>query len=151
MDIEVIKAIVYILIAIAGFLFTSLIPSVVLLIKKWKEAKNAKTESEKLAIYTDMYTEVKQIISDTEEAYKNVDAIMKQSTGKGDSKGKKYAAMEAVRIACLEKGVEFDSKYWSEFIDKEVDFSKSVNKNSTSEDTECSAEEAAAKDNISII
>ena len=121
------ETIVRILIALASFLFVTLIPSIIALINKSKKAKAATTEAEKQAIYNEMLSDVKQIIADTEEAYKNVDALMKKDTGKGDSKGKKYNALEAVRILCLEKGIEFDPEYWSAQIDKEVAFTKKVN------------------------
>lgn len=124
MDIE---TLVHVLIAVASFLFVTLIPSVIALVKKSKAAKMAKTDAEKQAIYNEMLEEVQQIIADTEKAYEGVDAIMKASTAKGDSKGKKYNALEAVRLLCLEKGIEYDADYWSAVIDKQVEFTKQVN------------------------
>ena len=113
--------------SVASFLFVTLIPSIIALVKKWKEAKAAKTEAEKEAIKNDMLNEVNKLISSAEETYKSVDTILKARGEKGCGNIKKESVMTKLQTYANQKGVEFDAEYWSKQIDGIVDMTKKVN------------------------
>lgn len=123
------KTIFAIISAIASFLFVTLIPSIIALVKTVKQAKNAKTDAEKQAIYNSLLDEVNNLITNAEETYKNVDTILKAQTGKGSGAVKKELVMTKLQASCLQKGIEFDSQYWSNKIDELVAMTKTVNTN----------------------
>lgn len=123
------KTIISIISAVASFLFVTLIPNVILLVKKWKEAKNAKTDAEKKAIYNDLLCQVNTLITSAEEAYKQFDELSKSKGLKGNGAAKKDNVMTKLQNYCLQKGVEFDSDYWSKKIDEIVAMTKTVNSN----------------------
>lgn len=118
--------VVKIVIAIASFLFATLIPSIILLVNKWKALKKAKTEAEKQAIYNDMLGVANTLVGDAEDLYREVDAIVKQ---RGGTMGlvKKDGVMNKLQAICIEKGVEFDKEYWSNKIDEIVAVTRKVN------------------------
>lgn len=124
MDTETILMIVS---TIASFIFVTLIPSVIVMVKKWKEAKNAKTEAEKQAIYNDLLNQVNGLISNAESTYKEIDTILKSQTGKGSGAVKKEYVMTKLQSYCIEKKVDFDSDYWDKKIDEIVKLTKTVN------------------------
>lgn len=135
--------IVKILIAVASFCIATLIPSIILLVKKWKawrEAKEAaaaaKTEAEKAAaaaeeakIKNELLELANTLVGDIETAYKQFDTIIKAQTGKGVGAMKKESVMTKLQAACIEKGVAFDSEYWSAKIDEIVKLTRTVNVN----------------------
>lgn len=113
--------------AVASFLFVTLIPNIIILVKKWKEAKNAKTEAEKEAVYNDLLCQMNKLIANAEAAYKQVDEIVKQKGGQGSGAAKKDNVMTKLQNYCLQKGVAFDEEYWSKKIDDTVAMTKQVN------------------------
>ena len=121
------ETIVKIVVAIATFLVAVLIPNVILLIKKWKEAKAAKTDAEKQAIYNDMRDTALKLIQEAEETYKQVDGLIKQQGGTGSGAVKKDSVMTKLQAYCIEKGLVFDADYWSKKIDEIVEMTKKVN------------------------
>lgn len=114
-------------IAVATFLIVTVIPTVFLLIKKWKEAKNAKTEAEKQEAYNEMYDIAHSLIMAAEETYKQVDEILKNKSGAGSGAVKKDSVMTKLQAYCIEKGFTFDSEYWSAKVDEIVAMTKHVN------------------------
>lgn len=121
------KTILTIVSTIASFLFVTLIPSIIALVKKWKEAKNANTEAEKEAVYNDLLCQMNKLIANAEAAYKQVDDIVKQKCGQGSGVAKKDNVMTKLQNYCLQKGIEFDEAYWSKKIDDTVAMTKTVN------------------------
>ena len=121
------EKIVTIVLSIASFLVVTLIPSIILLVKKWKEAKAAKTDAEKQAIYNEMLDEANKLIAAAEETYKQVDAIIKSQGGTGSGVVKKDSVMTKLQAYATEKGLTFDADYWSAKIDEIVDLTKKVN------------------------
>ena len=121
------ETVLKIIIAIASFLVATLIPSVIALVKYVKSYKAAKTEAEKQAIYNDLISEVNELIAEAEQTYKQVDTIIKQQGGSGSGKVKKDSVMTKLQAYCTEKGVAFDSEYWSAKIDEIVALTKQVN------------------------
>lgn len=121
------ETIVKIVIAIASFLVVTLIPSVILMVKKWKEAKAAKTDAEKQAIYNEMLSEANKLIASAEDKYKELDALIKSQGGAGSGKDKKDDVMTKLQLYCNEKGLSFDADYWSAKIDEIVALTKKVN------------------------
>ena len=127
MDLE---TIVQVCISIMTFLIITLIPSIILMIKKWKQAKNAKTDAEKEAALNELNNEAIKLISEAEKAYLQVDELMK-ATNKSSSAGtgelKKKSVMANLQSFCIEKGVNFDKEYWNTKIDELVALTKEVN------------------------
>ena len=124
MEVEVVLKII---IAVASFLVATLIPSIIALVKYVKSYKQAKTEAEKQAIYNDLLTEANSLIAAAEQTYKQVDTIIKQQGGAGSGAVKKDSVMTKLQAYCTEKGVAFDSEYWSGKIDEIVALTKQVN------------------------
>lgn len=121
------ETIVKIVIAIASFLVATLIPSIILLIKKWKAWKAAKTDAEKQAIYNDMLTEANKLIAAAEDKYKELDKLIKSQGGAGCGADKKDDVMTKLQLYCNEKGLAYDAEYWSAKIDEIVALTKQVN------------------------
>lgn len=128
MDAEQLKLILTIVSTVASFLFVTLIPSVILLIKKWKEYKNAKTGAEKEAILNEISTACVDFIKNAEEAFKPLDqAMKKENPNNGCGAVKKRDVLTQVQALCMQKGLEYDSKYWSDKVDELVEMTKKVN------------------------
>lgn len=121
------QSIIAIIGAVVSAVFVTIIPSIITIIKKAKEAKEAKTEAERQAIYNEMYTEANKLIAAAEETYKQVDSLLKQQSGTGAGAVKKDSVMSKLQSYCTEKGLTFDSEYWSEKIDEIVAMTKTVN------------------------
>lgn len=124
---ETIKLILGIISAVAALLIGTIIPLIVKFVKKCKEAKAAETEAEKQAAINDLLGIAHQLVAAAEETYKSVDSILKGQGGKGSGAVKKDSVMTKLQAACLEKGVEFDSEYWSTKVDEIVALTKEVN------------------------
>ncbi len=121
-----IKDKITILIALATFLFTVLIPTLIMWYKSWKKYKAAKTEAEKQAAKNEIKTNAQNFIIEAENLYKDVDSIMK---GQGKTCGaiKKDSVMTKIQSDCLAKGVEFIAEEWGDYIDKQVALTRQVN------------------------
>lgn len=135
------ETIIKIVSTLASFLFVTLIPIIVMYVKKfkaWKEAKiaaeNATTEAEKQAAeaakkeaITEMLSYANTLVVAAEETYKNVDTILKNQGQKGCGAVKKDSVMTKLQAACMEKGVEFNEEFWSGKIDELVQLTRKVN------------------------
>ena len=122
------ETIVKIVIAIASFLVATLIPSIVLLIQKWKAAKSAKTEAEKQSIISEMKDLANELIVKAEETYRDVHELVKaKNNGVGLGAVKKESVMTGLQAYCNEKGIAFDKDYWSNVVDELVAVTKQVN------------------------
>lgn len=124
MDAEII---VKVIIAIATFVVATLIPSIIALVKYVKKYKAAKTEAEKQAIYNELLGEANKLIVSAEETYKQVDSLLKQQGGAGSGSVKKDSVMTKLQAYCIEKGVDFDTEFWSGKIDELVQLTRKVN------------------------
>lgn len=124
MSVEQILAIVS---AVASFLFVTLIPSIIALVKYIKNYKNAKTDAERQAIYNSLMEEVTELIKKAEETYKSVDEVLKTKTGKGAGAVKKEMVLSKLQNSCYTKGLEFDADFWSKKVDELVALTKNVN------------------------
>lgn len=121
------ETIVKIVIAIASFLLVTLIPSIILLVQKWKASKAAKTEAEKQKIMNEMLDLANELIVKAEETYGQVNQIVKQQSGKGLGAVKKESVITGLQAYCNEKGIAFDNEYWSKKVDEIVEVTKKVN------------------------
>lgn len=114
--------------SVASFLFVTLIPSIIALVKNVKAAKEAKTEAERVAIKNDMLNQLRALVSAAEQTYKSVDDILKSKGQKGCGELKKQAVMSELQNYAYEKGVAFDKEYWSKQVDEVVALTKQVNR-----------------------
>lgn len=121
-----IKDILTIVITIASFLFTVLIPTFVVMINRIKAVRKAKTEAEKQAAINDLRELATSFIVDAEVLYKDIDSIVKQQN-KTCGAIKKDSVMTKIQDAAITKGVEFDKEFWSEEVDKLVAMTRKVN------------------------
>lgn len=113
-------------ISIMTFLIVTLIPSIVLMIKKWKQARNAKTEAEKNAALNDLNNVANNLIAEAEKAYASVNEALKS---KGSSAGamKKDKVLFQLQSYCTKNNLDFDAEYWNTKIDEIVALTKKVN------------------------
>lgn len=125
MKIEVLLSILY---SGIGFILTTLIPFIIIFIKKIKALKAAKNEAEKASIINELLGEAQKLVINAEEMYKSYDALVKQG-GLGESSGKlkKDKVMTNLQTLCLQKGIAFDVDFWSEQVEKLVKVTKKVN------------------------
>lgn len=121
------EQIITLITSIASFLLVTLIPSLILLIQKWKAYKNAKTEEEKQKILNEITTACNQLIKDAEQTYKSVDNVLKSQGSKGCGAVKKEIVLSKIQALCLEKGIEYNQDYWSNKIEEIIDVTKNVN------------------------
>lgn len=121
------RMIIAIVASIAGLLFVTVIPTIVKYVKTWKEYKAAKTEAERQAAINEMLGYANELVAAAEETYKKVDTLLKQDGGKGSGAVKKDSVMTKLQAKCIEKGIEFDSEYWSEKVDDIVKLTRTVN------------------------
>lgn len=127
--------------AIAGVLFGTLIPTVILYVKKYKawktekeKAAAAQTEAEKAAaeaeaekLKNELLGAANDFVVAAEQTYKDVNDILKSRGNAGCGAVKKDSVMTKLQAACIEKGVEFDSEYWSAKVDELVKLTREVN------------------------
>lgn len=124
MDIEDILTIVS---TVASFLLVTLIPTIIALVKKWKDAKAAKTDAEKQAIYNDMLNQVTDLIENAETTFSALNSSLKAQGKIGCGALKKNTVMDKLQIYAMTKGIDFDADYWSKKVDEIVDMTKQVN------------------------
>ncbi len=122
MEIGNIISIVYYCLAAAMVLVSMLVS----FIKLAKARKDAKTKEEKEAIEEEMKTQAKEFIQAAEIAYKDVNDLLKS---KGSSAGsiKLDSVLSKLQNLASEKNYSFDVTYWTNYINKEVAFSRNVN------------------------
>lgn len=113
--------------SIASFLFVTLIPTIILLVNKWKAYNKAKTEEEKQQILNDISNSVGQLVTEAEEQYKDFDKVLKAQTGTGCGTLKKDKVLSQIQALCTEKGIEYDKEYWSNQVEEIVQITKQVN------------------------
>ena len=111
--------------AVGGFLVAA-IPSLVGLIKAIKARKVATTIAERELAENDLLAQLNAFIADAEEAYNNVNLILK-AQGKSAGSAKKESVITKLHAYALEKGYEFDADFWSEKIDEVVALTRKVN------------------------
>lgn len=122
-----VQQILTIISTIASFLLLTLIPSVIMLVQKWKAFKNAKTNEERQAILNDINNATIGFIQNAEETFKSVDTVLKAQGSKGCGSVKKENVLTKIQSLCLQKGIEYDEKYWSEKVEELVALTKQVN------------------------
>ena len=121
-----IKDILTIVITVASFLLTCLIPTVIVMINRIKALRKAKTEAEREKIINEIIDEAQGFVVDAENLYKDIDALVK---GQGKTCGavKKYSGMTKIQDACIVKGIAFDKEFWSKKVDDLVALTRKVN------------------------
>lgn len=121
-----IKDILTLVSVIAGFLLSTLIPTVGGLIVKIRAYRQAKSEAEKQAIINEIGEDAKNFIVDAENLYKDIDHLVKQN-GKSCGPVKKDSVMTKIQDDCILKGIAFDKEYWSNYVDNFVAATRQVN------------------------
>lgn len=121
-----IKDILTLVITIASFLLTVLIPTFCVMINRIKAARNAKTEAEKQAAINDLKQLAKGFIVEAENAWKATNNILKQNGGSCGA-NKKSEVMTKLHQACFDKKIDFDEEFWSKEVDDLVEVTRQVN------------------------
>lgn len=111
---------------VATFLIGTLIPTIIVLVKKAKQAKKAKTEAERQEIINEMLVQAQGFIVEAENLYAQVNSIVKQQGGTCGAI-KKDGVMTKLQAVCLDKGIEFDTEFWSKTVDDLVLMTRQVN------------------------
>lgn len=120
------KDIIILIGSIAGFLFTSFIPTVAVMINRIKAAKKAKSEAEQQAALNDLRLLAQGFVVDAENLWKSVDPILK-ANGISFGANKKDCVMTKLLRACIDRGIDFDEEYWSKTVDDLVAVTRQVN------------------------
>ena len=120
-----IKTMIYIGFVIAEALIIG-IPSLIKIILSAKALKASKNNEEKMIAIDDMKSQAKVFIEAAEIAYKDINDVLRS---KGSSAGsvKKDSVMLKLQSYASEKGYDFDIDFWSQEIDKQVQYTKNVN------------------------
>ncbi len=111
---------------LAGFLFTVLIPTIIVMINRINAVRKANTEAEKQTAINELKAEAQEFIIGAESLYADIDAIVKQQ-GKSLGAIKKDSVMTKIQDACILKHIEFDKEYWSKVVDDLVTVTRQVN------------------------
>lgn len=121
-----IKDILTIVITVASFLLTCLIPTVIVMINRIKALRKAKTEAEREKIINEIIDDAQGFVVDAENLYKDIDALVK---GQGKTCGavKKDSVMTKIQDVCIVKGIAFDKEFWSKKVDDLVALTRKVN------------------------
>lgn len=123
MDIE---TIVKIIIAVASFVLTTLVPLIISLVNANKKRKEAKTEAEKQSAINDMADIAKKLIVEAENLYKDYNALMKSRNSTAGAV-KKKTVMTELHAYAMEKGYKFDAEFWGNQVDELVALTRNVN------------------------
>ncbi|MCH5315485.1 MAG: hypothetical protein J1E81_06195 [Eubacterium sp.] len=121
-----IKDILTLISVLLGFVTTTLIPTIIVMVNRIKAVKAARTEAERQAAIDDIKTLAQDFIAEAESLYKDIDAIVKKE-GKTCGAVKKDSVMTKIQDACLGKGIVFDKEYWGAYVDKQVTLTRQVN------------------------
>ena len=121
-----IDTIITLSLSVAAFLITVLIPTVIVLVRKAKDLKNAKTEAERQEIINEILGEAKNFVVSAEEMYKSVNDILK-TQGVSCGALKKDKVMTSIQQLCISKGINYDADFWSAEVEKIVAVTKKVN------------------------
>lgn len=121
-----IDKIITLTLSIVAFFITVLVPTVVVLFRKAKALKNAKTEAERQEIINEILGEAKDFVVSAEEMYKSVNDILK-TQGVSCGALKKDKVMTAIQQLCIAKGINYDADFWSAEVEKIVAVTKKVN------------------------
>lgn len=139
MDAETI--IVKIILPCLAFVTATLVPSIIALVKKAKEARaakqaaaEAKTEAEQIAAQEEYQAKLHELrdilrnaVSEAENTFKQINDTLKAQTGKGCGEVKKKVVLSDMQTACNELGVDFDREYWEKELEENVKMTKKVN------------------------
>ena len=117
-----IDKIITLTLAVASFILTVAIPTIIVVRKKYKDLKEAKNAAERAAIISDILNNAQNFVVSAEELYKDVNGF---SCGKL----KKDKVMTDIKQLCLAKGIAFNADFWSEKVEEIVAVTKSVNAN----------------------
>lgn len=120
-----IELVIKLALAVGGFLVAA-IPSVIGIIKAIKDRKNAANLAAKEAANNDLLNQLNAFIQEAEEAYANVNAVLK-ARGESAGSAKKESVLSKLREYALDHGYDFDSVAWGEKIDEVVALTRKVN------------------------
>lgn len=123
-----IDKIITLTLAVASFILTVAIPTIIVVRKKYKDLKEAKNAAERAAIISDILNNAQNFVVSAEELYKDVNNVLK-ANGFSCGKLKKDKVMTDIKQLCLAKGIAFDADFWSEKVEEIVAVTKSVNAN----------------------
>lgn len=126
--------------AILGFVTATLIPTIIVLIKQIKRAKQAKcdalkakteeekqrAEAEKQAAINDITELMKGFCADTESYFKAYESEVKAKGG-SCAAAKQDSVLTKVLKECITRGIDYDQQYWAKKVDDYVASTKVVN------------------------
>ena len=117
----------YIIISIVGTLVTTLTPSIIALIKAVKAKNSAQTVASAEQALNAVIAEAKKLIATYEVDLTPIDKLLKTTNcGTAGSMKKRDVAM-ALKVFCLENGYTWDDEKMNELIEREIEFSNTVN------------------------
>ena len=124
--IQLVITIVVFLCTVASFIFA--------LVKKAKQLKAAKTDTERSEIYAEMKNLAVSFIQEAEDFYYAYDSLLKQTGGSAGA-DKKDRVMQKLQLAAMNFGIPFDADYWSNVVESLVSLTKGVNAKTAAEAT----------------
>lgn len=105
------------------------IPCCIVIKKKAKELRNAKSEAEKIAAVNDIRSKAKTLVQTAEVAYHDIDSIMKSHSLGSAGQFKKESVQAKLESYSSKKGYTFTEDELSDIIEDEVSFTNTVNSN----------------------
>lgn len=93
-----------------------------------RKLAKSKTAEEKAAAKNELRELMNSLMVNAEHFYSDYQ-IMKSAGSKGLGPLKKDQVLTKMNQYCLNRGLEFDSEFWSKQIDDQVEFSKEIVKN----------------------
>ena len=120
-----------IMISIAATLASTFVPSIVvscIKISRLNKAKaNAQTDAEMHKAENAIKDEARKLVAGAEVGLANIDKLLKTANCGTAGALKKHDAKRDLKVFCLENGIPWDDEKMDEVIEKEIEFSKTVN------------------------
>lgn len=110
-----------------GFVTTTLIPTIIVMINRIKAVRKANTEAEKQKAIGEIIELAQGFIVEAEKTWAATDSVLKQSGKEGCGANKKSEVMTQIHQACFDKKLDFDQDFWSNKVEEIVKVTKSVN------------------------
>lgn len=117
----------YIIISIVGTLVTTLTPSIIALIKAVKAKNSAQTVASTEQALNAVIAEVKKLIANYEVDLTPIDKLLKANNCGTAGSMKKRDVYTDLKVFCLENSIPWDDAKMNEIIEREIEFSNTVN------------------------
>lgn len=117
----------YIIISIVATLATTFVPSIIKIVLLNKAKRTAQTIAEEEKATNAINAEARKLVAGAEVGLANIDKLLKNANCGTAGALKKHDAKRDLKVFCLENGIPWDDDKMDDVIEKEIEFSKTVN------------------------